>query len=167
MNSKKNSIWVWELTKVIEAGNDATGPLILIKFSLCLVSATTSAYIGASFIFQTEISQSQAINCAANGILVMIYSWRVLAMCSNAQDLIDAMKSSRYILLKATNLYLDKADFNPKVEYKMELLFKRLSNPNPLCPANVFNLNKSTILSSSAAIVTYLIILMQFKISGF
>lgn len=50
----------------------------------------------------------------------------------------------------------------PKQKYGCRLLSERLHEP--LCPLSYFNLNKSAYLGMVGTVLTYIIVLMQFKV---
>ena len=57
-----------------------------------------------------------------------------------------------------------QAELTPKQEYGLQLLEERLRDP--FCPASYFALNKSTFLAMFSTSLTYIIILLQFKVGA-
>ena len=47
--------------------------------------------------------------------------------------------------------------------YKIDVLAESLGNPDPLNPASGFALNFNTLVTGSGLLLTYLIVLLQFK----
>ena len=57
-----------------------------------------------------------------------------------------------------------QTELTPKQKYGLQLLEERLRDP--FCPASYFALNKSTFLAMFSTSLTYIIILLQFKVGA-
>ena len=55
--------------------------------------------------------------------------------------------------------------FTPADLYRLSILKEKLNSEGVISPLNYFNLNKPMIVSLSATVATYIIILLQFKIA--
>ena len=60
-------------------------------------------------------------------------------------------------------LQADKQDLTDSQRRKLGLLISLYSNPAPIRPWDTFDLNYSTTLSINNTVLTYLVILLQFK----
>ena len=57
-------------------------------------------------------------------------------------------------------------NIKPKEERQLEVLISHFSCPCPVRPCDIFNMNSANFVSVGGLIITYLIVLMQFKLSN-
>ena len=95
----------------------------------------------------------------------MHFSCRVVTVGLAAQKLVERRHDCKEALEDYSIATYDKLDEVERM--KSKIVCKNLSGIEPLKPMGYFALNKSTLLSIFGTVITYCIILMQFKQANF
>lgn len=162
------------LCGIVDQVNKALGPSILNIYCYRLIILTGATYCTASQLISGGL-WSSAISCLICVYFIsidLLCTSRLLAMAWCGQGLQDEMKECGKSL---ENLHSHTYDnFRPVVvdlyqrarfESKLSnLKTKLLANP-PIQPCSAFNLTSSNLLATCATILTYLVVLIQFKIA--
>ena len=151
------------LTNVVTKTNETFGGMIFNTYCTCLLLATISLY-GASSVFLTKMTMSKQLIwpfTTAQLILAMMSFLRVYYITNATQNLIRTIKEAR-ISLEHFIDYQDKAQISHIRSLRHHL---RTLSDSPITPMSTFSLCNGTLLSTSATVLTYLIILIQFKLS--
>ena len=83
-------------------------------------------------------------------------------------DLSEIFLDTRAIALQTiqfNHIYRMYPKLDRRLKWKIQVLEDRLSRPNAISPYFAFNLNRSTFLPGLATVLTYLIIVIQFKLT--
>ena len=59
--------------------------------------------------------------------------------------------------------YSNGGQLNQEEKCQLDVLITRYSNPGPIRPLDIFNLNFASAASTAGLLLTYLIVLMQFR----
>ena len=151
------------LTNIISKFNDTFGGMIFNTYCTCLLLSTISLY-GASSVFlpNTTLNKKLILSfTSAEFILATMSFLRVYYLTDSAQKLSKAIKVAR-----AKVEYLTGKE-NIIGNGNVRLLRHQLSvySNSPINPLSTFSLSNGTLLSTSATVLTYLIILIQFKLT--
>ena len=88
--------------------------------------------------------------------------WRLIFLANCGQHLINEMKESREGL---EDFSLD-FQIDSKQQQGLDVLDRRLDNPAPISPYSIFSVSHSSLLATFSVLLTYIIVLLQFKTSG-
>ncbi len=91
-----------------------------------------------------------------------IYLWRLVCLSRSGQGLINAMKSSK----KSLEDFIIKNDLDTTHNRSLSILLKRLDNRAPISPYSVLSLSHRGFAATFSLLLTYFIVLIQFKSSG-
>ena len=106
-----------------------------------------------------------------NGFCFILYMSRLYFVTISGHDLGQSMKSLRlefksYIIWTEESKMLEiHQDENGILRNKIDLMNDLLSNESPISPYGYFSITGGAFLSALTTIITYLIVLIQFKIS--
>ena len=179
---KLDNIFEMPLTmlKIISSFDETFSGIVLSLYASALILITSCLYGLASILisFSKLRSQESVIFAGLRGC------WCLLIAADNAEKIIRLTKETNHLQNSLTMLKRNLNDIlnydyaNDFVGYEHKLykiyktkitIFKeelRLMN-SPLSPFNAFNVSNRTIISAFASITTYLIVLIQFKVSEF
>ena len=144
--------------------------MIFISYTLSLILATTGLFFLVSNIFWLK-GFSHGFLTLGIFLQVVIYTGRLYYLTSAGWRLNHSRKKlglvlDKYIADTDESSYLvENADEKGLIKTRIELLQKKLSVDTPITPFDAFNLSTGAFLAASANILTYLIILLQFKMS--
>ena len=97
-------------------------------------------------------------------LLTSLSAIQIYYACRTGQDLEDVRSEAKTILEEfATRTCTDHSD---GVKFRAKVLVERMGKPGALKPLSYFSVNNSAHLSGISTMITYLIVLMQFKVSG-
>ena len=151
------------LANAVAKANKTFGGTIFNTYCTCLLLAVISLY-GASSVFLPKITLSNKLIwpfTAAQVILAMMSFLRVYYITITAQKLIKIIKQARMSLE-----YLLECENSIQIKHVGPLRHQlKMLSDSPITPISTFSLCNSTLLSTSATVLTYLIILIQFKLT--
>ena len=146
------------LIKIVRKLNVSLSCLIFNTYFTCLLLATSALYTTSSILFNNESNAVYAYS-AANFLFSLLYCGRLLWLTNSGHNFVEAMKRCTHQLdrikftdttINADDVQLLKQDFR----YYCEA---------PIVPFSAFTLSNSTLVGTCATIITYLIVLVQFK----
>ena len=151
------------LTNLVYRTNDAFGGMIFNIYCTCLLSSTIALY-GASYLFlPVTVFKKQLMWTFVTSELFLVQTsfLRIYYLTNATENLKSTIKISR---ARAENLTGCDGCMNVG---KINVLRYNLGvmSESPITPLSTFSLSNATLLSASATIITYLIILIQFKLT--
>ena len=154
----------FNLDKLTFKVNDVLSPLIYNEMLMYLGTSVSWAYFSVRLFFSVQnICLENVLFTMAALFLTMIYTHKVLRKCNLAEIYLNSRASALEEL--QNNVYQKYAKFDRRLKWKIEILEERLSRENAYSPYYAFNLNRAAFLPSFASVITYFIIIVQFKIS--
>ena len=151
------------LANTVAKANKTFGGMIFNTYCTCLLLATISLY-GASSVFLPKMTLSKQLIwpfTAAQVILATMSFLRVYYITNTAQKMIKTIKQAR-LRLEYLKEYKDLNEIKHVGPLRHQL---KILSDSPITPMSTFSLCNSTLLSTSATVLTYLIILIQFKLT--
>ena len=151
------------LSSVVTKTNKAFGGMIFNTYCTCLILSTISLY-GASSVFLPNMAMSKQLIwpfTVAQLMLALMSFLRVYYITNAAQKLIKVIKKARMSLEYFLEC-VDKTGITKVGPLRHQL---KILSDSPITPMSTFSLCNSTLLSTSATVMTYLIILIQFKLT--
>ena len=147
------------LMEVIKEMNVSLTGIIVNTYLTCLIVATATLYSSSTILF--ERSFVLILFSAANFCVSLLTINRLIWITDCGYRLTLSMKKCTYHIerFKVSETCVDKDDFQllkEEMRYYMEA---------PLTPLSAFSVSTSTLLGAFGTIVTYLIVLLQFKVS--
>ena len=147
------------LIGVIKEINVSLTGIIVNTYLTCLIVATATLYSSSTILF--ERSFVLILFSAANFCVSLLTINRLIWITDCGYRLSLSMKNCSYHLerLKISKGSVDEDDFRL---LKEELKYY---SDAPITPLSAFSVSTSTLLGAFGTIVTYLIVLLQFKVS--
>ena len=146
------------LIRVARKLNASLSGLIFNTYFVCLLVSTSALYTTASIFFNNESHILYAYS-ACCFLLALLSIGRLFLLTNSGHRFTEAMKGCAHNLerLKFTETKLDADD--------VQLLKQdfRYYCEAPITPFSAFTLSNSTLVGTCATIITYLIVLVQFK----
>ena len=137
--------------------------MIMNTYFVCVLVTTCAIYSSSSIILLREFTTGLLLYSASMFLVACLYIGRLVWLTSVGQNLSNSMKKCGY--------QLDRFKPNDKKmdERELDLLRQdiRYHSESPIAPFSFFTLSNSTLLGAFGTIVTYLIVLLQFKISEY
>ena len=137
--------------------------MIMNTYFVCVLVTTCAIYSSSSIILLREFTTGLLLYSTSMFLMACLYMARLVWLTSVGQNLSNSMKKCCY--------QLDRFKPNDKKidERELELLRQdiRYHSESPIAPFSFFSLSNSTLLGAFGTIVTYLIVLLQFKMSEF
>ena len=147
------------LMEVIKEMNVSLTGIIVNTYFTCLIVATATLYSSSTILF--ERSFVLILFSAANFCVSLLTINRLIWITDCGYRLSLSMRNCSYHLerLKISKGSVDEDDFRL---LKEELKYY---SDAPITPLSAFSVSTSTLLGAFGTIVTYLIVLLQFKVS--
>ena len=146
--------------------NRIIAPLVFIHFAYCLCSSVSSFY-GETVIFFGQSSRLKYFTAGSFhshkfSVLNLLY-----LACSVGQDLEDNLDKAKEALENHARFSLGGLPRDESTRLDWQIMASRLTNNNGsgISPFNFFRVNRSCFLQALGTAFTYLIVLMQFKVS--
>ena len=157
------------LHDLVKRSNNMFGGILLYQYGHSLFFATFGIYFSTT-IFKVYIEEISWINemvlmfSLANILLVIFKVYKIYMMQAKGQVLCNHFASIKDNLENMSLVFARNLDFEE--ERKLRVLISRFStNSSPIRPCDVFDMNTASFVSISGIILTYLIVLLQFKLS--
>ena len=157
------------LHELVMRANNMFGGIILMEYGFSLFFATFGIYFSTT-IFNVYIKELAWVNemvlvfSLVNICLFLLMIYKLYMMQSKGQVLCNhfaAIKDDLEGMSIIFARYLGLED-----EKRLGVLISRFSAASsPIRPCDVFNVNTSSFISMSGIILTYLVVLLQFKLS--
>ena len=137
--------------------------MIMNTYFVCVLVTTCAIYSSSSIILLREFTTGLLLYSASMFLVACLYTGRLVWLTSVGQNLSNSMKKCGYQLDRF------KSNDNKMDERELDLLRQdiRYHSESPIAPFSFFTLSNSTLLGAFGTIVTYLIVLLQFKISEY
>ena len=147
------------IMEVVKEMNVSLTGIIVNTYLTCLIVATATLYSSSTILFQRSFVL--VLFSAANFCISLLTINRLIWITDCGYRLTLSMKKCTYHIerFKVSETCVDKDDFQllkEEMRYYMEA---------PLTPLSAFSVSTSTLLGAFGTIVTYLIVLLQFKVS--
>ena len=150
----------FRLVEVVKKLDNTFAGMVTNTYFICIL-ITTGAIYSSTSIFLGEFRTSLLLFSASMLSVACLCIARLVWITSFGQNLSNTMKECGYHLdrFKPDNTKIDEKD--------IELLRQdvRYHSESPITPFSCFSLSNNTLLGAFATIVTYLIVLLQFKVS--
>ena len=152
-----NGFWLVEVVKKL---NNTFAGMVTNTYFICIL-ITTGAIYSSTSIFLGEFRTSLLLFSASMLSVACLCIARLIWITSFGQNLSNTMKECGYHLdrFKPDNTKIDEKD--------IELLRQdvRYHSESPITPFSCFSLSNNTLIGAFGTIITYLIVLLQFKVS--
>ena len=153
--------------KLNEVMNLMFGGLLLVEYGYDLFYTVFGLYFSTTFlnIYNTKlesIDYAVLLFASLSIMLVIISIRRLYIFQAEGQSL-----TNKYARIKQNLEYISINHANNlkrKEERQLEVLISHFSCPCPVRPCDIFNMNSANFVSVGGLIITYLIVLMQFKL---
>ena len=159
----------FSLIELNSAVNKMFGGLILAEYGLNLFYTIFGIFFATSIIDVYNTDQGGIdiiVLCFASFSItyVLISIGRIYMFQAKGQDLCDKYARIRSSLESASISFAEKLDL--KEQRQLEVLISHFSAASaPIRPCDVFNMNTSNFVSVGGLIITYLVVLLQFKLT--
>lgn len=150
-----------EIVEALSLLDAVFGSVITTEITLCIMAELFGFYFGST-LFQAIVEGKVSV-CLFVFIFVIFGLqglFRYYMLTRNGQVVTNAMKECR-ANLKRMNILL--APLTPVQEKQMEMILSRFSEPVAWSPMDLFDLSQSSSMMVHSVIVTYLVVLIQFK----
>jgi len=152
-----------DLDSLLEGANADLGGLIIAEYVSSLFSAVYGIFFSttlASVFYQGEWQWAIFLFSLYNVVLSVIFILRLVGFQRIGQKM---QNHCARIKIDLQNTLL--RELPSKARHHMEVAVERFSKPAPIRPLDVFNLNLASGASIVGLILTYIIVLLQFKVS--
>ena len=154
-----------ELNEVI---NSMFGSLLLVEYGFDLFNTIFGLYFSTTIvhIYNAKLGCIDLVVlffASFNTMLVIISVRRLYIFQSEGQSLTNKYARIRQNLEHISINFAE--NLKRKEERQLEVLISHFSCPCPVRPCDIFNMNSANFVSVGGLIITYLIVLMQFKLS--
>ena len=160
----------FSLYLLVKQANNVFGGIILMQYGFSLFFATFGIYFSTTIfkVYNKELGRINEMVLAfsmANIVTVIFMIYKIFMMQAKGQALcchFAAIKDNLEGILMVFAKQLDSEE-----EKKLEVLISRFSTKSsPIRPCDVFDVNTASFVSISGIIITYLIVLLQFKLNA-
>ena len=151
----------FNLIKLIKRIDKACAPMIINTYFICMLVATCEFYLGSSALFYRDKYEVTLLSIAGLST-AWLAIFRVHQMTKQGHGLT--------VLMKKCSFHLDRIDFKDPDNLNsgvVQLLREDFRNNSDalIAPYSAFTLSYSSLLGFFGTIVTYIIVLLQFKTS--
>ena len=157
------------LHELVIRANNMFGGIILMEYGFSLFFATFGIYFSTT-IFKVYIKELAWVNemvlvfSLLNICLFLLMIYKIYMMQSKGQVLCNHFAAIKVTLESMSIIFARHLGLED--EKRLALLISRFSaTSSPIRPCDVFDVNTSSFISISGIILTYLIVLLQFKLS--
>ena len=158
-----------DIGKVIENVNACFAGMLFCNYGGNLLIATCSFYFASNYLYISEFSPMNLSMGLMSIVGFILYMGRLYILTTSGHVLGQEMAK----LNKGLKFYLSMYNRDSNIEQrektmlheKSEMVIESLDSNAPLSPYGYFSINGGSLLSALATIITYLIVLIQFKMS--
>ena len=146
-----------KLIKTVDDLNASLAGMIINTYFSCLIITTVTLYSSSTILFTREPKVLILFSAASFSIAVLMIS-RLIWLTESGHNLSISMRKCAH--------HLDRLKLMENDENEIQLLKQdmRYHCESPLNPVSAFGVSTSTMLGAYGTIVTYLIVLLQFKV---
>lgn len=149
--------------KITKSANQVVSPFVMIDMMIFLTSAVSWFYIGSAVFFEGNLNPNKALYAVTSLSFGLSNIARIWKKCNLAQLYLDTRATAVKELQKDV---LDNCgELSPRLRWKAEIMQERLARDDAFAPHAFFVLNRATAIPCIASIITYFIIIIQFKLS--
>ena len=150
----------FQLIKVVKKIDSTFEGMLMNTYFVCVLSTTANLYSSTTILFNREHAELWVLSAAYLSISCLTIS-RLFWVTDYSHSLTGAMKKCAYYLDRfvAINVKSDKEGIQL---LKQDL---RYYSESPINPFSAFTVSTSTFVGVFGTIITYLIVLLQFKVS--
>ena len=158
-----------DIGNAIEKVNNCFSSMLFCYFGGNLLIATSSFYLAVNYLFISPYSALDLGWGLWSTVCFILYMGRLYLLTTSGHELGQEMMYLKQTMMSFVSV--DNHDVKLKqcetnnFSGKFDLMISILDNNAPISPYGYFSVNGGSFLSASATIVTYLIVLIQFKIS--
>ena len=149
-----------KLLKIVKQIDASFAGMITNTYFVCMFEATATLYTALTIVFAPY---SNSLMLCSTGVcsVAILCIFRLYLITNSAHDLSLSM---RYCSNELDTYTFKKKDLDVHV---IELLRQRMrcNSESPITPFSAFSVSTSTLVGVSGVITTYLIVLLQFKVS--
>ena len=153
----------FNLDKLTYKTNTLLAPFILTDMTMNLGSSICWAYFSVIIFFRENVIFDDGLFSVTSFLFALFSIVRVLRKSNLAEMYLcsrsDALEEFQKLALE------NYGKFDRRLKWKLEVLEERLTRENAFSPYDSFNLNRGAFIPSVASVITYFIIIIQFKIS--
>jgi len=157
------------LVKTVQKLDTSIGGMVLNTYASCLLLSTATLYVGSSIFFNNCIHYCTCFYTLGSVSIAVLSLVRLFYLTNSGQNLTISMKKSLQTLNRVDMEHDNSGCHTQKermlISKNMELLKTELKDQSdsPINPCSAFSLSSGTLLGTFANIITYLIVLIQFK----
>jgi hypothetical protein len=148
--------------QLCEQADRLLGPITITLYFIHLILSACGIFFGTSLAEGLMKKNYLLITYGTSNFLLSICSMQYLwSLMNKGQRLCDSFARVKKSL---QDLFIAKANIlTAKERAQMDVLTERYSKDSPMRPMGVFSLNRASGTSISGLILTYIIVLLQFK----
>ena len=155
---------VFDLLEAISYFDDHFGPLLLCEMAICFIGQIfTYFFLFFCYTLINQFSLSKLYFYISSLLLQLIFLLRANNLSSLGSRLCLEMKKAKRSLQRFRRTRYTYEDEGMK--YELDSLEDQLSNETPLKPCDVYVLNRETMNAGLGLLLTYTIVLIQFRIA--
>lgn len=154
------------LLKALKTANEALGMILLVEVSICLLSNVCSLYFMyvVYSLFSGDVKNYYALfNWLTTCIVFVMFTVRLLNLTYSGQTVKNQMREAKTSLQKYQWSKFD--ELSPKTHLQIGILQEELSQNDIISPKGLFTLDKVNMFSALGIFMTYVLVLLQFKVS--
>ena len=150
----------FKLTRIVKQMNESFAGMIMNTYFTCLVLTIATLYSSSTILFNRNHTELLFFSAGAFSVANLSFA-RLVGITNCGHSLAVSMKKCVY--------HLDRfRSKNKECQLEEIQLLKedlRCYSEAPITPCSAFSLSMSTLLGAYGTIITYLIVLLQFKVS--
>ena len=117
--------------------------------------------VPSSSILGSDLNQTKIASNVTYALIFFSYLYAFFLVCSECQDLLDKQEDAADTLGRM--ILLHKKEWSEDTRDLADYVLDKYSKKIPVSPYGFFELNRCGFLSTIALVLTYLIVLLQFK----
>ena len=154
---------------VVEKINVCFSGMLFCYYGGNLLIATSSFYSATNYLFISEFSALSLSVGLMSTVCFILYMGRLYILTTSShllgQEMTLLKKAMKGLFFKSSqNWNIEQRELEISYE-KLDMMIDHYGNNAPISPYGYFSINGGSLLSALATIITYLIVLIQFKIS--
>ncbi len=150
-----------KLCLLLELCNTALEPFLATFFSFFLSTVTCMQYSMISLLFNDlDVEGIGQVMTYCFISLICVFTLKSIFSCGQQLEYVRAGAKARL-----EEKFLSMKDPSCPIAYRLRLLISKMEYPDPISPYAMFGVNNAGSLSAMTTIFTYLIVLLQFRIS--
>ena len=158
-----------DIGDVLEKINVCFSGMLFCYYGGNLLIATSSFYSATNYLFISEFSALSLSMGLMSAICFILYMGRLYILTTSAhligQEMTLLKKAMKGVFFKSSQDWSIEQRKKEILNEKFDTMIDRYGNNAPISPYGYFSINGGSLLSALATIITYLIVLIQFKIS--